>query len=92
MLPERYQIPPFSFRLDGATVTIYEVIKRKTITGRSWYYATVRISLGGFKSRVFGIDAKDEDEFKKKLIVEISKLKMLRMASGEREVVEVAGT
>jgi len=91
VIRESFQIPPFSFLLDGVKVTIYEVLKHKFISGDTWYYVTVRLQSGNFKSRIFGVDARDEEDLKKKLLVEISKLKLLRYTEGEKGLAEVVG-
>ena len=68
-------IAPARFRLDGVVVTIYEALKSKIVSGKTWYHVTVDFTWRGNKSRRFSIDCRDVNDLIKKLLVEISKFK-----------------
>ncbi len=70
-------ITPISFRLDNAIITIYEVNKSKLISGDTWYHVHLDIRIGKYRSQRFTLDVRNMKELKKKLLVEISKFKML---------------
>lgn len=77
-------IPPVAVDIDGARVEIFEVIKLST-----GYHVTCRINWRGIKSRIFFIDAKDTEDFKRKLELELAKMKTLYIIGGRRYVEEV---
>lgn len=70
-------IAPVSFKLDKAVITIYEVNKSTLVSGDVWYHVHLDIKIGKYRSRRFTLDVRDVNELKKKLLVEISKFKML---------------
>jgi len=78
-VPE-YQIPPISFELDGCLVTIYEVTRVELINGEKWYLVHLDIEYRGRRTRRFTLTARNTDELKKKLLVEISKLKLAHLS------------
>ena len=65
--------------LDGAIVTIYEVNKSRLITGETWYHVHLDIRIGRRRSRRFTLDVRNTRELKRKLLVEISKFKLMIM-------------
>lgn len=69
--------PPFSFTLDGARVTIYEVTRSQLINGDKWYHVLLDVSWRGKRSRRFTLDAKGWDDLQRRLLVEISKFKLM---------------
>jgi len=72
-------IPPVSFRLDRAIVTIYEVTKSQLINGEKWYHVCLDIRIGKHRSPRFSLDVKDLKDLRRKLLVEISKFKLMIM-------------
>ncbi|RLE94901.1 MAG: hypothetical protein DRJ96_09075 [Thermoprotei archaeon] len=70
-------IPPFSFTLDGALVTIYEIPKSELISGDKWYHVYLDIEWRGKRSRRFTLDVKGWEDLLRKLLVEISKFKLM---------------
>jgi len=68
-------IPPVRFKLDGCTVTIYEVLKSVLVSGKVWYHICLDLEYKGKRTRRFSLDAYNNKDFKKRLLVEISKLK-----------------
>jgi|GEM_PF-4627712 len=72
-------IAPVRFKLDDAIVTIYEVLSMRLISGETWYSVNVDITLGKYRTRRFNIHVRSMRELKAKLLVEISKIKLLRV-------------
>jgi len=72
-------IPPVRFTLDDAIVTIYEVNKSKLINGEVWYHVNLDIQVDKYRSKRFTLDVRNVKELKRKLLVEISKFKLLVM-------------
>jgi len=70
-------IPPVSFKLDGAYVTIYEVTKSTLITGETWYHVNLDLRISQYKTKRFTLDVRNVDELKRKLLIEISKFKLM---------------
>jgi len=70
-------IPPVRFRFDNAIITIYEVLKSQLVSGKTWYHVTLDIEYRGKRTRRFSLDCKDTNDFKKRLMVEVSKFKFL---------------
>jgi len=69
--------PPFSFTLDGAKVTIYEITKSELISGDKWYHVHLDIAWRNKRSRRFTLDVKSWEDLLRKLLVEISKFKLM---------------
>ena len=70
-------IPPIRFKFDDCMITIYEVLKSVLVSGKTWYHITLDISYRGKRSRKFSLDAYSLEDFKKRLLVEISKFKWM---------------
>jgi len=75
-------LTPYTFRLDGVLVTIWEVLKSKLIDGTVLYHVTVSLGV----SKRFNLTVRSWGELRRKLLVEVSKYKLLRML-GKDEVV-----
>ncbi|RLC73745.1 MAG: hypothetical protein DRI26_00205 [Chloroflexi bacterium] len=69
-------IAPFVFLLDDVVVTIYEVIPLTGVEGTKSYHVELDLTWRGVRSRRFFLDARNFDELKKKLLVEIAKFKL----------------
>ncbi|RLE88795.1 MAG: hypothetical protein DRM97_06570 [Thermoprotei archaeon] len=76
-------IPPIAIRVDDATVTIYEVIRSKLISGETWYHVTVDIFWRGKRSRRFSLDVRSWNELRKLLLIEVSKFKWMNLLGVE---------
>jgi len=72
-------IPPVRFRFDGCEVTIYEVSKISIMNKYTWYHINLDIEWRGKKSQRFPLDAKNWDDFLKKLLVETTKFKWFQL-------------
>jgi len=75
-------IPPIRFKLDNCTVTIYEVLKSQIASGKTWYHVCLDLEYRGKRTPRFSLDAYNNKDFKKRLLVEISKLKWLVLLGG----------
>ena len=74
-------VPPIELQLLDAKVTIVEVHRYETPWTGPMYHVACVVEWGGYRSQVFFVDAKDNDELERKLKVEISKMKLM-IASG----------
>jgi hypothetical protein len=74
-------VPPVELQLLDAKVTIVEVHKYEAPWTGPMYHVACVVEWGGYRSQVFFVDAKDNDELERKLKVEISKMKLM-IASG----------
>lgn len=79
-------IPPFSVDVDGVLVDVLEVSKQRLPNGDVWYIVSCSIRYKGVKSRVFPLFVKDELDFKNKIKIEITKIKMMELVLGLEEV------
>ena len=82
-------IPPVAVTVDDAKVEIFEVLKFTFPDGSTRYHVTCRINWRGIKSRIFFVDVKDTKDLKRKLEIELSKMKMLYLIGGKKYVEEV---
>jgi len=76
-------VPPVRFRFDGCVITIYEVSKSELVSGDKWYHINLDIEWRGRKCKRFSMDAKDLQDFLKKLMVETSKFKWMVLCGVE---------
>ncbi len=83
-------ILPVTFEADGCLVHLLEVLKAE-LFGKKMFHAAVRIECDGLKTKVFTIDARSNEELKAKILVEISKLKLIRFLYGDTFTQEVIG-
>lgn len=74
-------VPPVEVQLLDAKVTIVEVHRYETPWTGPMYHVACVVEWGGYRSQVFFVDAKDNEELERKLKVEISKMKLM-VASG----------
>jgi len=77
------RIPPQTLWLDDAKVTIVEVMRSDLITGDTFYHVFLQVEMPPFPPRRFSLDVKSFDELRKKLLVEVSKLKIFRICGME---------
>jgi hypothetical protein len=75
------QVPPVELQVLDAKVTIVEVHKYELPWTGPMYHVACVVEWGGYRSQVFFIDAKDNEELERKLKVEIAKMKLM-VASG----------
>jgi len=75
------QIPPIELELLQAKVTIVEVHKYETPWSGARYIVSCQVEYGGYRSQLFQLDVKDNEELERKLMVEIAKMK-LHVATG----------
>jgi len=77
MISKDVIVPPYTFELEGAKVTILEVV-RLTI-GRDWrrYLVVLTIEYGGKRSRPFTLQVRNNAELLEKIKSEIAKMKIL---------------
>jgi len=73
-------IPPIFLDVDGAKVTILEITSRKWVDGSTHYIVSCQVEYGSYKSPIFQLDVKSNDELMAKLKVEVSKLKLMSYA------------
>jgi hypothetical protein len=74
-------VPPVELQLLDAKVTIVEVRKYELPWTGPMYHVACVVEWGGYRSNVFFVDAKDNEELERKLKVEIAKMKLM-VASG----------
>ena len=74
---------PFTMQVDGVKVTVYEILKSKLVSGDEWYHVVLSIEVAGRRTNRFTIDAKSWHDFMRKLLAEISKIKLALMAGAE---------
>jgi hypothetical protein len=74
-------VPPVELQLLDAKVTIVEVHRYETPWTGPMYHVACIVEWGGYRSQVFFVDAKDNEELERKLKVEIAKMKLM-VASG----------
>jgi len=72
-------IPPIQFIIDNCRITIYEILKSTLISGETFYHVVLDIEYKGKRSRRYTLDAKSTVDFRKRLLVEISKFKWMVM-------------
>ena len=70
------QVPPVELQVLDAKVTIVEVHKYETPWTGSMYRVSCFIEWGGYRSQVFHLDVKDNDELERKLKIEVAKMKV----------------
>jgi hypothetical protein len=75
----RVQVPPVEIELLDAKVTIIEVHRYETPWTGPMYHVACTVEWGGYRSQVFFVDAKDNEELEQKLKVEIAKMKLMVM-------------
>lgn len=78
------RILPIRMNVEGYDVTILEVVKSKPINKDTWYHVVCYIEQGNKRTRIFSIDCRSWDEFKKKIKIEVSRLKIMRLLMGEK--------
>jgi len=83
---QSFLIPPFTCEIDGIPVTVLEILKRKIVSGDTWYLAVVTIDYKGIKSRRYTIPVKSEEDLINKLKIEITKIKFIDYGYGIEEV------
>lgn len=86
METHRFQIPPFSIKVDGYLVDILEVLRRELVTGDVLFFVVVQIHYKGITSRRYTLCVRDEKELENKLKIEITKIKFIELAYGLKEV------
>lgn len=69
--------PPFSMIVDSTKVTVYEVTKSQAISGDKWFHVFLDLQYRKHRSKRFSIDCRNWQDFLIKLIVEISKFKLM---------------
>ena len=74
-----YTIPPYVFSLDGAKVTILEVMKLGIDEKNYLYLVSCYIECRGYRSKVFNLTVRNNAELIEKLRTEIAKMKLLIM-------------
>jgi len=82
-------LPPISFRVDDARAEILEVLKFTFPDGKVRYHVVCRLIWRGIKTRKFFLDVRSMDDLRKKLEIELSKIKLLYILKGEKYVREV---
>jgi len=80
-------IPPVRTEVDGVVVDILEVLKLRDDD----YHVTCIARFKDVSSRKFFISARDTEEFKAKLRVEVAKLKLAYYVGGKEFAKEVVG-
>jgi len=75
------QVPPVEAQVLDAKVTIVEVRGYTSFTGERRYIVSCFVEWGGYRSPVFQLDVKSNEELERKLRVEVAKMK-LAIASG----------
>ena len=70
------QIPPVEVQVLDAKVTIAEVRGYTSFAGERRYIVSCFVEWGGYRSPLFQLDVKDNDELEQKLKVEIAKMKL----------------
>ena len=70
-------VPPVELQLLDAKVTIVEVHRYETPWTGSMYHVACVVEWNGYRSQVFHVDAKDNDELERKLRVEVAKMKLM---------------
>jgi len=63
--------------VDGAKVTILEITSHKWIDGSTHYIVSCQVEYGSYKSQIFQLDVKSNDELMAKLKAEVAKLKLM---------------
>jgi len=74
-------VPPVEAQVLDAKVTIVEVRGYTSFTGERRYIVSCFVEWGGYRSPVFQLDVKSNEELERKLRVEVAKMK-LAIASG----------
>ena len=80
-MPNRLEsiIPPMRIIIDNTPVNIYEVTKSTLINGETWYHVYLSIGIGKNESRRFSLSVRNFKELRKKLLIEVSKYKFMRL-------------
>ncbi len=75
--PVRVFIPPIAVDVDGARCVILEVTKSTDVRGETVYHVSVFCECCGYRSPVFTVDARTNEELQGKLRAEVAKMKLL---------------
>ena len=70
------QVTPTELILDGCRVAILEAFRTR-LGDTTWYHVVCVVHCDGVTSRPFTLDVRSVKELRAKLLVEISKLRML---------------
>jgi hypothetical protein len=70
-------VPPVEVQVLDAKVTIVEVRKYETPWTGPVYHVACVVEWNGYRSQVFHVDARDNEELEQKLKVEIAKMKLM---------------
>jgi hypothetical protein len=77
------RVPPAELEVRGAKVTVVEVHGYDWLDGRR-YLVSCFIEMDGYRSPLFHLDVRDEDELARKLAVEIAKMRLAVFAGFTR--------
>jgi len=84
-----FVLPPIIIDVEDAKVEILEVVKYTLPNGEDRYHVVCRLYWRDIKTRPFFLDAKDMDDLRKKIEIELSKIKILYIIGGRNIVEEV---
>jgi len=76
MVRKRFIIPPYTFELEKARVTILEVTKVGIDERNYKYLVTLYVEFGGYRSKVFNLLVSNNQELIEKLRAEIAKMRL----------------
>ena len=73
-------VPPVEVQVLDAKVTIVEVLRYETPWTGPVYHVACYVEWGGYRSQVFHVDARDNEELERKLKTEVAKMKLMIMS------------
>jgi len=84
VVPRRFvRLTPFIVEIDGAKVYVLEIVPKRDIRGKEFYFVTVLVEWNGVRSKPFTLHCYTNDELITKLRAEIAKLKLSNFLLGE---------
>jgi len=70
-------IPPVETELDGAKVTVVEVSDYTTLSGEKRYIVSCIVETDGYRSQLFRLDVRDNEDLERQLRIEIAKMRLM---------------
>jgi hypothetical protein len=70
-------VPPVETELDGAKITVVEVTSYTAVTGEKRYIVSCIVETDGYRSQLFRLDVRDNEELARQLRIEIAKMRLM---------------
>jgi hypothetical protein len=70
-------VPPVETELDGAKVTVVEVTSYTAVNDEKRYIVSCIVETDGYRSQLFRLDVRDNEELARQLRIEIAKMRLM---------------